>query len=70
MPICGITLVGTWWKMYADGFNNGGQVIQSKSYDGYSKLPICGVYKNIIKSKGIFNENTIGNAIVGSARVE
>ena len=74
LPICGITLVGTWWKMYADGFNNGGKVIQSKSYNGYSKLPICGVYKNIIKLNGIYEITTesavVGSAVVGSARVE
>lgn len=49
LPICNVTKVGTWWKMYADGSSNKGKVIQAKSYDGYSCLPICGLYKNMIK---------------------
>ena len=50
LPICNVTKVGTWWKMYADGSSNNGKVIQAKSYDGYSNLPICGLY--ICKRKG------------------
>ena len=50
LPICNVTKVGTWWKMYADGSSNDGKVIQAKSYDGYSNLPICGLY--ICKRKG------------------
>ena len=49
LPICNVTKVGTWWKMYADGSSNKGKVIQARSYDGYSYLPICGLYKNMIK---------------------
>ena len=49
LPICNTFKVGTWWKMYADGSSNKGKVIQAKSYDGYSYLPICGLYKNMIK---------------------
>ena len=50
LPICNVTKVGTWWKMYSDGSSNNGKVIQAKSYDGYSNLPICGLY--ICKRKG------------------
>ena len=49
LPICNVTKVGTWWKMYSDGSSNNGKVIQAKSYDGYSYLPICGLYKSIMK---------------------
>ena len=44
LPICNTFKVGTWWKMYADGSSNNGKVIQAKSYDGHSYLPICGLY--------------------------
>lgn len=50
LPICNTFKVGTWWKMYADGISNKGKVIQARSYDGYSYLPICGLY--ICKRKG------------------
>ena len=50
LPICNTFKAGTWWKMYADGSSNNGKVIQAKSYDGYSNLPICGLY--ICKRKG------------------
>lgn len=71
LPICNTFKVGTWWKMYADGISNKGKVIQARSYDGYSYLPICGLY--ICKRKGRkgYTENNavVGNAIVGSAIV-
>ena len=71
LPICNVTKVGTWWKMYADGSSNNGKVIQAKSYDGYSYLPICGLY--ICKRKGrkgyTGNNAVVGNAVVGSAVV-
>ena len=58
--------------MYADGISNKGKVIQARSYDGYSYLPICNVYKCIIKKKkgnpGTDNPNTNSN-VVGSAVV-
>ena len=44
LPICNTFRTGTWWKMYADGISNKGKVIQAKSYDGYSYLPVCGLY--------------------------
>ena len=85
LPICNVTKVGTWWKMYADGISNKGKVIQAKSYDGYSYLPICGIYKCIIKKRKGHpdidnpdidnpdnpdtNNNVVGSAIVGSAIV-
>ena len=66
--------------MYADGSSNKGKVIQAKSYDGYSYLPICGIYKCRIKirkddaninepTKPNTNINVVGSAIVGSAIV-
>ncbi len=67
LPICNITHVGTWWKMYADGISNKGKVIQAKSYDGYSYLPICGLYK--CKRKGYTDVAVVGSAVVGSAIV-
>lgn len=71
LPICNVTKVGTWWKMYADGSSNNGKVIQARSYDGYSNLPICGLY--ICKRKGrkgyTGNNAVVGNAVVGSAVV-
>ena len=71
LPICNVTKVGTWWKMYADGSSNNGKVIQARSYDGYSNLPICGLY--ICKRKGrkgyIENNAVVGNAVVGNAVV-
>ena len=71
LPICNVTKVGTWWKMYADGSSNNGKVIQARSYDGYSYLPICGLY--ICKRKGrkgyTGNNAVVGNAVVGSAVV-
>ena len=71
LPICNVTKVGTWWKMYADGSSNKGKVIQAKSYDGYSYLPVCGLY--ICKRKGRkgYTENNavVGKAVVGKAVV-
>ena len=66
LPICNTFKVGTWWKMYADGSSNKGKVIQAKSYDGYSYLPICGLYICKKKVKKGYTEN---NAVVGSAIV-
>ena len=59
LPICNTFKVGTWWKMYADGSSNKGKVIQARSYDGYSNLPICGLY--ICKRKGRkgYTENNV-----------
>ena len=55
-------------QMYADGSSNNGKVIQAKSYDGYSYLPICGIYK--CKRKGYTENNAvIGNAVIGNAVV-
>ena len=71
LPICNTFKVGTWWKMYADGISNKGKVIQAKSYDGYSYLPVCGLY--ICKRKGkkgyTGNNAVVGSAVVGSAIV-
>ena len=57
--------------MYADGSSNNGKVIQARSYDGYSNLPIWGLY--ICKRKGrkgyTGNNAVVGNAVVGSAVV-
>ena len=70
LPICNVTRVGTWWKMYADGSNNNGEIIQAQSYNGYSHLPICGVYTNTIKQrKGYLNYGVVGSAIVGQSTV-
>ena len=77
LPICNVTKVGTWWKMYADGSSNKGKVIQAKSYDGYSYLPICGIYNCKRKGKKGYTENNavvgkavVGNAIVGGDKLE
>ena len=71
LPICNTFRVGTWWKMYADGISNKGKVIQAKSYDGYSYLPVCGLYICKRKGKKGYTENNavVGSAIVGSAIV-
>ncbi len=70
LPICNVTKVGTWWKMYADGSSNNGKVIQAKSYDGYSYLPICGLYKCKRKGrKGYTDVATVGVATVGNSIV-
>ena len=72
LPICNTFKVGTWWKMYADGISNKGKVIQAKSYDGYSYLPICGLYICKKKVKKGYTENNVvteNNAVVGSAIV-
>jgi hypothetical protein len=72
LPICNVTKVGTWWRMYADGSSNSGKVIQSRSYDGYSKLNVCGVYKCKIKGKkgyATVGHATVGYAIVGYATI-
>ena len=66
LPICNVTKVGTWWKMYADGSSNNGKVIQAKSYDGFSYLPICGIYKCKRKGRKGYTGN---NAIVGYSSV-
>ena len=71
LPICNTFKAGTWCKMYADGSSNNGKVIQAKSYDGYSYLPVCGLY--ICKRKGrkgyTGNDAVVGNAVVGNAIV-
>ena len=70
LPICNTFKVGTWWKMYADGISNKGKVIQAKSYDGYSYLPICGLYICKRKYKKEYTDVAIvGSAVVGSAVV-
>ena len=71
LPICNTFNVGTWRKMYADGISNKGKVIQAKSYDGYSYLPVCGLYICKRKGKKGYTENNavVGNAIVGNAIV-
>lgn len=71
LPICNTFRVGTWWKMYADGISNKGKVIQAKSYDGYSYLPICGLYicKKKVKKGYTGNNAVVGSAVVGSAKV-
>lgn len=72
LPICNTFKVGTWWKMYADGSSNKGKVIQAKSYDGYSYLPICGLYICKKKVKKGYTENNVvieNNAVVGKAVV-
>ena len=70
LPICNTFRVGTWWKMYADGISNKGKVIQAKSYDGYSYLPICGLYICKRKYKKEYTDVAIvGSAVVGSAVV-
>ena len=72
LPICNTFKVGTWWKMYADGISNKGKVIQAKSYDGYSYLPICGLYICKKKVKKGYTENNVvieNNAVVGKAVV-
>ena len=72
LPICNTFRVGTWWKMYADGISNEGKVIQAKSYDGYSYLPICGLYICKKKVKKGYTENNVvieNNAVVGKAVV-
>ena len=40
LPECNTFRVGTWWKPYSDGYGNIGKVIQARTYDGYSNLPI------------------------------
>ena len=70
LPICNTFKVGTWWKMYADGISNKGKVIQAKSYDGYSYLPICGLYICKRKGrKGYTDVAVVGSAVVGSSVV-
>ena len=64
LPICNITKVGTWWKQYADGSVYKSKVIQAKSYDGFAKLPICGLYKNKVEN-GVIVFSTIGSTING-----
>ena len=64
LPICNITKVGTWWKQYADGSVYKSKVIQAKSYDGFAKLPICGLYKNKIEN-AVIVISTIGSTING-----
>lgn len=73
LPECNTFRVGTWWKPYSDGYGNIGKVIQARTYDGYSNLPICGLYKNIIKmSKEEFEliHNPSKNNIVDYAFVD
>ena len=71
LPICNTFKVGTWWKMYADGSSNNGKVIQARSYDGYSNLPICGLYicKKKVKKGYTENNAVVGKAVVGKAVV-
>ena len=71
LPICNTFKVGTWWKMYADGISNKGKVIQARSYDGYSYLPICGLYicKKKVKKGYTENNAVVGKAVVGKAVV-
>ena len=71
LPICNVTHVGTWWKTYADGVNNKGKIIKSKSYTGYSQLVICGLYKSKMKSTIISSNTTaqIGTAQIGTAQI-
>ena len=71
VPICNTFKGGTWWKMYADGISNKGKVIQAKSYDGYSYLPICGLYicKKKVKKGYTENNAVVGKAVVGKAVV-
>lgn len=64
LPICNITKVGTWWKQYADGSIYENKVIQAKSFDGFAKLPICGLYKNKVKN-AIVAISTVGSTIHG-----
>ena len=64
LPICNITKVGTWWKQYAYGSIYESKVIQAKSYDGFAKLPICGLYKHKVEN-AIVVISTIGRTIVG-----
>ena len=64
LPICNITKVGTWWKQYADGSVYDGKVIQAKSYDGFAKLPICGLYKHKVENS-IVIISTVGSTIRG-----
>ena len=71
LPICNTFDAGTWWTNCTEGVSNKGKVIQAKSYDGYSYLPICGLYicKKKVK-KGYTEDNAVvGNAVVGSAVV-
>ncbi len=73
LPECNTFRVGTWWKPYSDGYGNIGKVIQARTYDGYSNLPICGLYKNIIKmSKEEFEliHNPSKNNIIDYAFVD
>ena len=76
LPICNTFKAGTWWKMYADGISNKGKVIQARSYDGYSNLPICGLYickrkgrKGYIENNAIIGYSSVGYAIVGNTIV-
>lgn len=64
LPICNITKVGTWWKQYSDGSIYKNKVIQAKSYDGFAKLPICGLYKNKVEN-AVIVISTIGSTING-----
>lgn len=64
LPICNITKVGTWWKQYADGSIYKSKVIQAKSYDGFAKLPICGLYKHKVEN-AIVIISTVGRTIYG-----
>ena len=64
LPICNITKVGTWWKQYADGSVYKSKVIQAKSYDGFAKLPICGLYKHKVQN-AIVVISTVGSTIHG-----
>ena len=64
LPICNITKVGTWWKQCADGSIYKSKVIQAKSYDGFAKLPICGLYKHKVEN-AIVVISTVGSTICG-----
>ena len=72
LPICNTFDAGTWWTNCTEGISNKGKVIQAKSYDGYSYLPICGIYickrkgrKGYIESNAIVGYASVGYAIVG-----
>ena len=72
LPICNTFDAGTWWTNCTEGVSNKGKVIQAKSYDGYSYLPICGLYICKKKVKKGYTENNVvteNNAVVGKAVV-
>ena len=64
LPICNVTKVGTWWKQCSDGSIYKSKVIQAKSYDGFAKLPICGLYKHKVKNR-IVVISTVNSTILG-----